>query len=108
MAPFHERGELDNITGVHGRLQQPTVSISAEITRLCIFAESSPFDLKDHLKAWGYRWSNGSEGRPRSWGIEVDEFALAEELHWPRTDISCYPEADPPTRYLTAFDRFRG
>jgi DNA polymerase III subunit epsilon len=73
-----------------------------------IFAENSPFDLKDHLKARGYRWSDGSEGQPKSWWIDVDEADLAGELHYLRTEIYRYPEADPPTRLLTAFDRFRG
>ncbi|WP_354244018.1 hypothetical protein [Bradyrhizobium sp. LA2.1] len=32
-----------------------------------VWAEQSPFELKDALKRRGYRWSNGSYGRPRSW-----------------------------------------
>ncbi len=82
--------------------------LASQRSRVRIFAENSPYDLKDHLKARGYRWSDGSEGRPKSWWIEVDESALADELHYLRTDIYRYPEADPPTRHLTAFDRFRG
>ncbi len=31
-----------------------------------VWAEQSPFDLKDSLKRRGYRWSDGSDGRPRS------------------------------------------
>ncbi|WP_145643610.1 3'-5' exonuclease [Neorhizobium alkalisoli] len=75
--------------------------------RVRIFAENSPYDLKDHLKARGYRWSDGSEGRPKSWWIEVDETHLHAELHYLRCEIYRYPEADPPTKVLTAFDRFR-
>lgn len=81
--------------------------LNSQRSRVRIFAENSPFDLKDHLKARGYRWSDGSEGRPKSWWIEVDEHDLASELHYLRTDIYRYPEADPPTKFLTAFDRFR-
>jgi len=40
-------------------------------SRFTIFAENSPFDMKDHLKARGYRWSDGSDGRPKSWRIEI-------------------------------------
>jgi DNA polymerase-3 subunit epsilon len=72
-----------------------------------IFAENSPFDMKDHLKARGYRWSDGSEGRPKSWWIEVGEEALEDEIHYLRTEIYRYAEADPPITRLTAFDRFR-
>jgi DNA polymerase III subunit epsilon len=80
---------------------------ASQRSRVRVFAENSPFDLKDHLKARGYRWSDGSEGRPKSWWIEVDEPDLAGELHYLRTEIYRYPEADPPTKFLTAFDRFR-
>lgn len=72
-----------------------------------IFAEHSPFDMKDQLKARGYRWSDGSDGRLKSWWVEVDESNLASELSYLRTEIYCHPEADPPTRFLTAYDRFR-
>lgn len=80
---------------------------ASQKVRVRIFAENSPFDLKDHLKARGYRWSDGSEGRPKSWWIEVDEQQLEGELAYLRSEIYRYPEADPPLKYLTAFDRFR-
>ena len=75
--------------------------------RVRIFAENSPFDMKDHLKARGYRWSDGSDGRPKSWWIEVGEEALDDELRYLRAEIYRYPDADPPIKRLTAFDRFR-
>jgi DNA polymerase-3 subunit epsilon len=80
---------------------------ASQRSRVRIFAENSPFDMKDHLKARGYRWSDGSEGRPKSWWIEVGEEALTDELHYLRTEIYRYPDADPPIKRLTAFDRFR-
>jgi DNA polymerase-3 subunit epsilon len=80
---------------------------ASQRSRVRIFAENSPYDFKDHLKARGYRWSDGSEGRPKSWWIEVDEPDLEGELCYLRTEIYQYSEADPPTRYLTALDRFR-
>ncbi|TCR74817.1 3'-5' exonuclease [Rhizobium sp. BK376] len=80
---------------------------ASQRSRVRIFAENSPFDMKDHLKARGYRWSDGSDGRPKCWWIEVDEADLDDELNYLRSDIYRYPEADPPFRHLTAFDRFR-
>ncbi|MCF1496190.1 3'-5' exonuclease [Agrobacterium vitis] len=80
---------------------------ASQRSRVRILAENSPFDMKDHLKARGYRWSDGSDGRPKSWWIEVDEQALDKELSYLRTEIYRYPEADPPIKRLTAFDRFR-
>ncbi|KQQ59611.1 DNA polymerase III subunit epsilon [Rhizobium sp. Leaf311] len=76
-------------------------------SRVRIFAENSPFDMKDHLKARGYRWSDGSDGRPKSWWIEVGEEAIDNELRYLRDEIYRYPDADPPIKRLTAFDRFR-
>lgn len=76
-------------------------------SRVRIYAENSPFDLKDHLKARGYRWSDGSDGRPKSWWVEVDETEKDNEIAYLRAEIYGYPDADPPTVSLTAFDRFR-
>jgi DNA polymerase-3 subunit epsilon len=80
---------------------------ASQRSRVRVFAEHSPFDMKDHLKARGYRWSDGSDGGTKSWWIELDEDALADELHFLRSEIYRWPEADPPVRHLTAFDRFR-
>lgn len=80
---------------------------ASQRSRVRIYAENSPFDMKDHLKARFYRWSDGSDGRPKSWWIEIDEEALDAELHFLRTEIYRYPDADPPIKHLTAFDRFR-
>lgn len=80
---------------------------ASQTSRVRIFAENSPFDMKDHLKARGYRWSDGSDGRPKSWWIEVGEEVLDEELRYLRAEIYRYPDADPPIKRLTAFDRFR-
>ncbi|MGF9566934.1 3'-5' exonuclease [Neorhizobium sp. BT27B] len=80
---------------------------ASQTSRVRIFAENSPFDMKDHLKARGYRWSDGSDGRPKSWWIEIGEEALDDELRYLRAEIYRYPDADPPIKRLTAFDRFR-
>ncbi|CDZ67323.1 3'-5' exonuclease [Neorhizobium galegae] len=80
---------------------------ASQRSRVRIFAENSPFDMKDHLKTRGYRWSDGSDGRPKSWWIEVGEDALDDELRYLRAEIYRYPDADPPIKRLTAFDRFR-
>ncbi|MGV1793569.1 3'-5' exonuclease [Rhizobium sp. A37_96] len=80
---------------------------ASQQSRVRIFAEHSPFDMKEHLKARGYRWSDGSDGRPKSWWIEVDENDLNDELRYLRSDIYQWDEADPPVLHLTAVDRFR-
>jgi DNA polymerase III subunit epsilon len=52
-----------------------------------IWALDTGFDLKDRLKARGYRWSNGEDGKPRAWYREVDETDLAAEDEFLATEI---------------------
>lgn len=80
---------------------------ASQRSRIRIFAVNSPFDMKDHLKARGYRWSDGSDGKPKCWWVEIDEDALDDELAYLRTEIYRWPDADPPVRRLTAHDRFK-
>ena len=75
--------------------------------RMRLFAENAPFDMKDHLKARGYRWSDGSDGRPKAWWIEIDEDLYGDELRYLRSEIYRWSEAEPPAVRLTAHDRFR-
>lgn len=72
-----------------------------------IFATYAPFDLKDVLKGRGYRWNDGSDGRPKAWWIDVCEDKSNDELSFLRSDIYQQQDADPPTKRLTAFDRFK-
>lgn len=80
---------------------------SSRKARVRIYAENSPFDLKDHLKKRGYRWSDGSDGRPKAWWTEVDEADYADELHYLRTEIYRWKEAEPLSIKLTAADRYK-
>ncbi|MEH6405256.1 MAG: 3'-5' exonuclease [Sneathiella sp.] len=46
-----------------------------------VFAYKAPFDKKDDLKARGYRWSDGSDSKAKSWYIDVskDELGLEKD-----------------------------
>jgi DNA polymerase-3 subunit epsilon len=70
-----------------------------------IWAEQSPYDLKDTLKRRGYHWSDGSDGRPRSWYVDVDEIALDDEITFLKTEIYLR-DVEPRLQTLTAFTRF--
>lgn len=70
-----------------------------------LWAEHSPFELKGRLKARGYRWSDGSDGRPRSWFVDVDESKLHDEIAFLKAEIYLR-EIEPRFQTLTAFDRF--
>jgi DNA polymerase-3 subunit epsilon len=70
-----------------------------------VWAENAPFGFKDILKARGYRWNDGSDGRPRSWWIDLHQDALEQELAFIRAEIyQC--DANVPVRRVTAVDRF--
>jgi len=86
----------------------PALAVLLERARkktIRLWAEQSPFELKDTLKRRGYRWSDGSDGRPRSWYIDLDESKLGDEVSFLKTEIYL-GEVEPRFQTLTAFDRF--
>ena len=86
----------------------PALALLLETARrktVRVWAEQSPFDLKDSLKRRGYRWSDGSDGRPRSWYIDVCDTALDDEIAFLRTEIYLR-DVEPRLQTLTAFTRF--
>jgi DNA polymerase-3 subunit epsilon len=94
-------------------LELPTIGASAlgallEQARkktLRVWAEQTPFDLKDTLKRRGYRWSDGNDGRPRSWYIDVAETQLDDEIAFLRAEIYL-SDVEPRMQVLTALSRF--
>jgi len=72
-----------------------------------IWAENAPYDLKDKLKARNYRWSDGGDGRPRSWWTDVSDQQLEAELAHLRMEIYG-AEVDLRPRRMTAFERYSG
>ncbi|WP_425349858.1 3'-5' exonuclease [Mangrovicella endophytica] len=79
---------------------------SVERARLRIYAIGSPFHTKDVLKQRGYRWSDGSDGRPKCWWREVEEDAYDEEDAFLRQEIYG-GSMEAHTVRLTACDRFK-
>ena len=70
-----------------------------------IWAENSPFDLKDQLKARGYRWNGDGCCGPSAWFIDVDDNTKEQELGFLRTEVY-QRNLDPMVRRITAFERF--
>ncbi|MBS1042195.1 3'-5' exonuclease [Gluconobacter cerinus] len=70
-----------------------------------LWAEYAPFELKDTLKARGYRWNDGSDGRPKAWFIDRPPEEVEEEVRFLRSDIY-QREADILVRPVEAGDRF--
>ena len=90
------------------KLDRSAFSLLLERARcktLRIWAEQSPFELKDLLKKRGYRWSDGADGRPRSWYIDVDESAKDDEVDFLRKTIYLQ-DVDPRMQFVSAMNRF--
>ena len=71
-----------------------------------IWAERAPYDLKDNLKARGYRWSDGSDGKPKAWYIDIDEEYHEAELEWLDDKVYQGNHAEPKVDRITAFERY--
>lgn len=70
-----------------------------------IWAENSPFAMKDKLKARGYRW-NGDDAVPsRCWYVDVIEADKEAELLFLRQEIYG-GDVDLLVRKIDAYDRF--
>lgn len=70
-----------------------------------IWAENSPYELKDMLKARGYQWNGDSGPQPRAWYIDVPDPQREAELHFLKTEIY-RREVDLLVRRIDAHDRF--
>jgi DNA polymerase-3 subunit epsilon len=88
----------------------PALAILLETARkptVRVWAEQSPFELKDSLKKRGYRWNDGSDGRPKSWFIDLCETAIDDEVAFLKAEIYLR-DVEPRRQTLTAFTRFSG
>jgi DNA polymerase-3 subunit epsilon len=70
-----------------------------------IVAERSPFEMKDKLRARGYRWNGDEAAGPKAWFTDVAEADREAELQFLAQEIYGYDPGLTPKR-LTAFERF--
>jgi DNA polymerase-3 subunit epsilon len=70
-----------------------------------IWAENSPFDLKDMLKARGYRWNPDGTPFPKAWYVDVPDAEREAELTFLEKEIY-QREIQLLTRKIDAFNRF--
>lgn len=70
-----------------------------------IYAGDSPYSLKDVLKRRNYRWNDGTDGRPKSWYIDVSEDKRDAELDYLKKEIY-QRDVDILSREITALTRF--
>lgn len=87
--------------------QTPLAQLLEAVRRpnLRVYALGLPFDLKDRVRARGYRWSNGADGRPRAWHRDVTGEEIEDELRFldslGRADV-----LEPMVMEVDAFVRF--
>lgn len=72
---------------------------------LRVYALGLPYDLKDLVRARGYRWSNGADGRPRAWHRDVAADEVEAELAF-LDDLDRGEVLEPLVMELDAFVRF--
>lgn len=70
-----------------------------------LWAVNSPFESKDLLKARGYRWNAGNDGRPKAWYKDCDEEQIESEQGYLAEKV--YGNAKQlPVEAITPFNRF--
>lgn len=89
-------------SGTRGLAALLTTARKAQIR---LFATQAPFDMKERLRARGYRWNGEGHGPTRAWYIDCDEDAVAAETDWLETEIYGR-QADLYSQRIDAFSRF--
>ena len=78
---------------------------AARLPSIRIWAENSPYETKDALKARGYRWNGEPGSQPKAWYIDVPEALREAELLFLKKEIYGR-ELVLPIRRIDAYDRF--
>ncbi len=112
---FYEahRADVDTLAGVHllasalpsGDRAMSTLLNSVRRKTSRVWALGAPFATKDRLKARGYRWSGGEDGKPKAWWRDVSQGDLESERDWLVADVyagTCHARVQrfgPKVRY---------
>jgi DNA polymerase-3 subunit epsilon len=106
----------DCLVGIHA-LATPTCAGARPMSLLLeaarrptsrIWACEAPYDAKDALRGRGYRWNDGTDGRPKAWYRDVPAPDEKEECAW--LEETVYGRARPPYRVVRvkATERYSG
>lgn len=88
-----------------GRLAFSCLLEQARRKDVRLFASYAPFDMKDRLRARGYRWNADGTGPSKAWFIDIAEEAVEAETAWLETEIYGRP-ADLHAVRIDAYARF--
>jgi DNA polymerase-3 subunit epsilon len=79
---------------------------NARQSAIRLWAKDAPFDRKNILKTRGYRWSDGSDGSPKAWYIDLPETTAPVEEEFLKREVFGSEVIRLPSKKLTAKDRF--
>jgi DNA polymerase-3 subunit epsilon len=89
-----------------GRTALAVLLESARSPRWRVWANGAPYALRESLKRRGYRWSNGSDGNPRAWYLDVVESMLEQERTFLRQEIYRRADVELDARRFSALERY--
>ncbi len=96
---------LSHILPVSKELAMSKLLTAARQDTKRIWAVNAPYDFKDILKARGYRWNDGNDGRSKSWYLDVSSDTYDEECTFLQKEIY-QTDINLPVTNITAKDRF--
>jgi DNA polymerase-3 subunit epsilon len=88
-----------------GRTGLAALLESAKQPQWRVWATGAPYYKRGILKARGYRWNDGFDGRPKAWHVDVEGGTLENERQFLRHEIYG-KDLDIDARSNTAFDRY--
>jgi DNA polymerase-3 subunit epsilon len=91
---------------VNGSLPFALLLDSARRPLVRIWAVGSAFEVKDALRARGYRWNGGEDGRPKSWYLETAAQNRNSETAWLREHAYPGRREDIRVETVSALERF--
>ncbi|MDH3589157.1 MAG: 3'-5' exonuclease [Gammaproteobacteria bacterium] len=104
----------DCLAGIHllaqelpqsGRPALAALLENARRTTYRLWAVNAPFEAKSLLKARGYFWNSGEDGRQRAWYIDADEERCEQEQKYLQNEIY-KRDIQLPIDKITCFNRY--
>ena len=96
---------LSRVLPVSGELAMFQLLSTARKPTQRIWAVGAPFDFKDVLKARGYRWNDGTDGRHKAWYFDVAVEYYDEECRFLEDEVY-QRKINLPVTKITARERF--
>ena len=78
---------------------------SARVPTYRLWAVNAPYEARTLLKARGYRWNSGDDGRAKAWYIDTSEARCEEEKNFLLDEIY-KRDIQLPIDKITAFQRY--